>query len=69
MDAGVDATWTIFLASPAGGFAVRAGKVRSPLIISAIREGMRFVNGAPWNTQDAVAGRAGMGSPSGPVGR
>ena len=26
-------------------------------LIRVIREGMSFVTGAPWNTQDAVAGR------------
>jgi hypothetical protein len=31
--------------------------------LAGFREGMCFVNGAPWNTQDAVAGRTETVSP------
>ena len=36
---------------------------RNPFFIRVIREGMRFVTGAPWDTQDAVAERTGTVAP------
>ena len=36
---------------------------RNPFFIRVIREGMSFVTGAPWNTQDTVAKRTEAVSP------
>ena len=35
----------------------------NPFFIRVIREGMSFVTGAPWNTQDAIAERTEAVSP------
>jgi hypothetical protein len=59
--------WLVFLVPAPAGLGpfvpFRGQPLAFPAKSVSIREGMSFVNGAPWNTQDAVAERTEAVSP------